>query len=190
MQILLGALGRELVAERVSFAVEGSASMFLVEGSEEVAVRCIEEEHCIRVEVEVEVGVVAVVEVVQHNLVAVGVEEEHCAQEVVGSSVLTAVVVCNPVLVEESNNLVEGCAGVVRNVYGLSLRNAKHCKDRYLFCHACFLLLCLHFLGLHHYHQEEVGYEDVGACFHPESSRMPMRQRLHQRQAEARRHFR
>lgn len=178
MQTLLRVLGRELAAERASFEVEGLASVFLAE-LEEVVELCIEEEHYIRVE--------AVVE--RHNQVAVGVEE-HCALVVVGGSILTAVVICNPALVEESSNLVEGYAGVVRNVYGLSPRNAKYCKDHYCFCYACLLLLCLHSLGLHHCHLEVVGYEDAAACFHPESFQMPMRQRLHQRQAEARRHFR
>lgn len=154
---------------------------FLAEGSEEVVARCIEEEHYVRVE--------AVV-VEQHILAAVGVEEEHGVQVVVEKSILTVVVVCSPALVEGLSNLVEGCAGVVRNVHGLSLRNAKHCKDHYGFCCVCFLLLCLHFLGLHHCRQKAVDCGSVDACFHPGSFQKSMRQHLHQRQAEARRHFR
>lgn len=145
--------------------------------------RCIEEEHYVRVEV-------VVVVAQQHTLVRVEVEEERWIQVVVGSSDLTAAAVCSPALVEESSNLAEGCAGVVRNVHGLSLRNAKHCNDHYDFCCACFLLLCLHSLGLHRCHQKVVGCENVDACFHPGSFRKPMRQRPRQRQAGARRHFR
>lgn len=154
--------------------------MFPDEGLEAVG-RCIEEEHYIRVEV-------AEVVVEQHILVAVGVVEEICCvQVVVEKSILTAEVVCNPALVEGSSNLVGGCAEVVRNVHGPSLRNVKHYKHH---CCSCFLLLCLHSLEPHHCHQKVVGCESADACFHPASFRKPMRQHPHQRQAEARQHSR
>jgi hypothetical protein len=153
-------------SERVS-AEEEWALVFLAAelGEEEeaaAAVRCIEEEHVVRVVF------------VSSTLIAVVVEA-------------VAVEVCIPVSVELSS-LVEECVEAVRNVYGLRLRNAKYCEGHYGFCFVYFLPLYLQLPGLHH-HQRVVGCEDLDACFHLESFQRPMLQHRHLRQAEAHQRF-
>jgi hypothetical protein len=114
------------------------------------------------------------------------IEEGGCVQAVGVNSTLAAVVVveeelCTPASAV-SSSLVEGCVGVVRNMYALDPRNAKHCRDHCVFCCVCFP-------PLNHRHQRVVGYEDLGACSHLESFQMPMLQCRRQRPEEARRHF-